>query len=74
MWPHKLLVRREDNLVEIFDLAQDFGETRNLAGGDPTLMQSLYAAYGTLSPVEIDRSGKGRRARDRLAQAAGQDE
>jgi hypothetical protein len=74
MWPHKLLVRREDNLVEIFDLANDFGETRNLAGGDPTLMQSLYAAYGTLSPVEIDRSGKGRRARDRLAQAAADDE
>ena len=74
MWPYKLLVRREDNLVEIFDLARDFGETRNLAGGDPTLMQSLYAAYGTLSPVEIDRSGKGRRARDRLAQAAAEDE
>jgi len=65
-----LLVRREDNLVEIFDLARDFGETRNLAGGDPTLMQSLYAAYGTLSPVAIDRTGKGRRARDKVAQAA----
>lgn len=74
MWPHKLLVRREDNLVEIFDLSRDFGETRNLAGGDPTLLQALYAAYGTLSTVEIDRSGKGRRARDRVAQTGAQDD
>ncbi len=74
MWPYKLLVRREDNLVEIFDLSRDFLETKNLAGGDPTLMQGLYAAYGTLSPVEIDRSGKGRRARDRVAQAGADDE
>lgn len=74
MWPHKLLVRREDQLVEIFDLSKDFGEQRNLAGGDPTLMQALMAAYGTLSPVEIDRSGKGRRARDRVAKANAEDD
>ncbi|MBL8946042.1 MAG: hypothetical protein JNK45_22950 [Myxococcales bacterium] len=74
MWPHKLLVRREDNLVEVFDLSRDFGETHNLGGGDPTLMQALYAAYGTLSSVEIDRSGKGRRARDRVAQAGADDD
>ncbi len=74
MWPHKLLVRREDNLAEVFDLSRDFGETHNLGGGDPTLMQALYAAYGTLSSVEIDRSGKGRRARDRVAQAGADDD
>lgn len=74
MWPHKLLVRREDNVAEIYDLSTDFGESRDLSGGDPTLMQSLLAAYGTLSPVAIDRSSKGRRARDRLAQAGASDD
>jgi hypothetical protein len=74
MWPHKLLVRREDQVTEIFDLSRDFGETKNLAGGDPTLMQALMAAYSTLSAVEIDRSGKGRRARDRVAKAGADEE
>ncbi len=74
MWPHKLMVRRDDNVAEIYDLAADFGETHDLSGGDPTLLQALHAAYGTLSSVNIDRSSKGRRARDKLAQAGADDE
>ncbi len=73
LWPHKLLVRREDNVTEVFDLARDFAETTDLAR-DRTLVQNLMGAYGTLSPVAIDRSRKGRRARDRIAEAGAEDD
>jgi Sulfatase/Putative metal-binding motif len=69
LWPYKLLVRREDNLVEVFDLSRDFAEAHDLGAGDRRLVERLRGAYGTLSPVEIDRSRKGRRARERLAQS-----
>ncbi|HWB76857.1 MAG TPA: hypothetical protein VG755_17945, partial [Nannocystaceae bacterium] len=74
LWPYKLLVRREDNVTEIFDLSRDFAETRDLGTADGVLVQSLRGAYGTLSPVQIDRSRRGRRAREKLAQAGAEDE
>jgi hypothetical protein len=67
LWPLKLMVRREDNLVELYDLSQDFGETHNLAGTMPDDVQKLRAAYGALSPVQIDRTRKGRREREKRA-------
>lgn len=73
LWPHKLLVRRDDDLVELYDLAADFGERNDLSAAMPDQVDALRAAYAALSPVEIDRSSRGRRARDKVA-AAGADE
>jgi hypothetical protein len=73
LWPYKLMVRREDNLVELYDLANDFGESRDLAKIEPERVRELLSVYAALSPVAIDRTSKGRRARDRVA-AAGADD
>jgi hypothetical protein len=67
------MVRREDNLVELYDLANDFGESRDLAKIEPERVRELLSVYAALSPVAIDRTSKGRRARDRVA-AAGADD
>jgi len=67
LWPYKLMVRREDNLVELYDLANDFGESRDLAKSEPERVRELLSVYAALSSVEIDRTSKGRRARDRAA-------
>ena len=34
-WPFKLMVRPGDNLTELYDLTEDFGEHNNLAEGAP---------------------------------------
>ncbi len=73
LWPHKLLVRREDDLVELYDLANDFAERDDLSAKMPEQVDALRAAYAALSGVEIDRTSRGRRARERIA-AAGADE
>lgn len=67
LWPHKLLVRPADNLVELYDLAADPGETRDLAPSRPELVARLKALYQTFPPVSLDRTRDGRRSRERLA-------
>ncbi len=67
-WPYKLLVRREDNLAELYDLSRDFGETTDLATQQPDRVNALLELYAALPAVEIDRTTKGRRARERAAQ------
>ena len=66
-WPYKLLVRPEDNLVEIYDLQRDFAEANNLAKERPDLLERLRAVQGTLPAVDIDRTRKGRKKREKLA-------
>lgn len=66
-WPWKLVVRREDNLAELYDLSTDFGETVDLAAREPTRVTELLELYAALPSVEIDRTTKGRRARERAA-------
>jgi arylsulfatase A-like enzyme len=72
VWPWKLLVRREDNLTELYDLASDFGETVDLAAREPARVTELLEIYAALPAVEIDRTTKGRRARERAALGDGQ--
>lgn len=74
MWPYKLMVRREDNLVELYEIASDFGETRDLSKIEPERVRELLSVYAALSPVAIDRTSKGRRARDRIAAAGAEDD
>lgn len=70
LWPHKLMMRQADALPELYDLSQDFAETRDLAESHPELLEQLQAARAALPPVEIDRSRRGRRLRDRAAAQA----
>jgi arylsulfatase A-like enzyme len=74
MWPYKLMVRREDNLVELYELATDFGERRDLSAIEPERVRELLSVYAALPPVAIDRTSKGRRARDRIAAAGADDD
>ena len=69
VWPYKLLVRRKENLEELYDLATDFGETRDLSSQDPDRVASLLATFSALSRVEVDRTKRGRLARERAAKA-----
>jgi arylsulfatase A-like enzyme len=67
VWPYKLLVRPADNLVELYDLAADFGETRDLAEEMPERVTELRSVQAGLPQVELDRTRQGRRARDARA-------
>jgi arylsulfatase A-like enzyme len=71
LWPYKLLVRRAENLPELYDLAQDFGELHDLAAKDPQRVAALRSAYAALPGVEIDRTRRGRRERDKAAAVDG---
>ncbi|HET6583846.1 MAG TPA: sulfatase-like hydrolase/transferase [Nannocystaceae bacterium] len=73
VWPYKLMVRREDNLVELYDLGADFGERHDLSKIEVDRVRELLSVYAALSPVAIDRSSRGRRARDRVAAAGAGD-
>lgn len=68
-WPYKLMVRPADNLVELYDLSKDFGETRDLAESMPDRVAALRSVQAQLPRVELDRTRQGRRARDARARA-----
>jgi arylsulfatase A-like enzyme len=70
VWPHKLMVRPAENLVELYDLAADFGETRDLAEDMPGRVSELKNVQAGLPQVELDRTRQGRRARDARARAS----
>jgi hypothetical protein len=70
VWPEKLMVRRAENLVELYDLEHDFGERHDLSKKRPERVRALAATYAALPSVEIDRTRKGRRARERAAKGA----
>jgi arylsulfatase A-like enzyme len=67
VWPYKLLVRPADNLVELYDLAADFDETRDLAEAMPERVTELRSVQAGLPRVDLDRTRQGRRARDARA-------
>jgi arylsulfatase A-like enzyme len=67
VWPYKLLVRPAENLVELYDLAADFGETRDLADAMPERVSELRSVQAGLPRVDLDRTRQGRRARDARA-------
>lgn len=67
VWPYKLLVRPAENLVELYDLAADFGETRDLADAMPGRVSELRSVQAGLPRVDLDRTRQGRRARDARA-------
>lgn len=63
-WPDKLLVRREGNLVELYDVAADFAETHERSAEDPETVTELLSIYAALPSVEIDRTRAGRKKRE----------
>jgi hypothetical protein len=66
-WPLKLMVRAGDNLVELYDLEQDFGERRDLSGERRAEVARLKARYAEFPRPTLDRSRAGRRLRDERA-------
>ena len=60
LWPHKLLVRPQDNVTELYDLSRDFGERRDLAEEQPDKVRELLSAYQALPAPELDRTRRGR--------------
>ena len=68
VWPKKLLVRPAENLTELYDLAEDPGEKRDLSGRDPDAVKRLKSLYHSFPTVSLDRTRKAREAREKLAQ------
>jgi hypothetical protein len=71
-WPYKLLVRPADNLIELYDLAADFSESRDLSAEHPDVVSRLKSTYQAFPAVIVDRSLKARKAREDLARRAGE--
>jgi len=68
-WPHKLLVRPDDDLVELYDLSADPSERRDLSERSPELVAELTRLYRSFPPLRVDRSPRARRLREQTAQA-----
>lgn len=66
-WPYKLLVRPGENLTELYDLSADFAERQNLAESAPRRVGELTQYYHAAPRVNLDRSSRGRRLRERNA-------
>jgi len=66
-WPHQLLVRPADNVVELYDLERDPAQQHDLSKDDPALVQRLKARYAEFPSVVVDRTPQGRSAREQLA-------
>ena len=69
-WPFKLMVRPGDNLTELYDLSDDFAERHNLAEEAPRRVGELMQYYHSAPAVNLDRSARGRRLRERAAVVA----
>jgi hypothetical protein len=67
VWPHKLMVRPADNLLELYDLAADPREQRNLAAAEPSIASQLKRRYHAFDRVSFDRTRAGRRWREQQA-------
>jgi arylsulfatase A-like enzyme len=66
-WPYQLLVRSADDLVELYDLDADPLQRTDLARKHPDVVSRLKARYAAFPRVVIDRTTKGRSAREDLA-------
>ena len=71
-WPFKLMVRPGDNLTELYDLSDDFAERYNLAEQAPRRVGELMQYYHAAPVVNLDRSARGRRLRERAAAVPGE--
>jgi arylsulfatase A-like enzyme len=67
-WPHQLLVRPAENLVELYDLDRDPGAHGNLAEALPDVVTRLKARYAEAPVVRVDRTPAGRAWREQQAQ------
>jgi arylsulfatase A-like enzyme len=68
-WPWKLLVRPEDNLVELYDLSSDMDEKTDLTAGERDRVHQLKQLYRSIPAPAIDRSPEGRQRREEAARA-----
>ena len=67
VWPYVLLVGRTDGAVELYDLARDPRQVRNLAPDHPDRVAAMRRALAAVPYVELDRTRKARRRRERIA-------
>jgi choline-sulfatase len=67
VWPHQVLVKPADDLVELYDLEQDPLLRDDLAGKLPEVTRRLRARYGSVPQVRVDRTLDGRAWRERQA-------
>jgi arylsulfatase A-like enzyme len=68
-WPHKLLIRPAANLTELYDLARDPGEKRDLSESRSDTVRALRLALRALPVIKLDRTGMGRRRWEGRARA-----
>ncbi|MCS6912521.1 MAG: sulfatase [Myxococcota bacterium] len=68
LWPHKLLVRPADRLVELYDLEADFQERHDLSGTHGHKVRELKRLYQRQPRVPMDRSARARQLRELAAQ------
>ncbi|HEY0705200.1 MAG TPA: sulfatase-like hydrolase/transferase, partial [Polyangia bacterium] len=68
-WPHKLLVRPDANLIELFDLSRDFREQLDEAEEQPAMVQRLQQWYRGLPSMHLDRTIAARRRWEVKAEA-----
>lgn len=67
VWPHQLVVRPADDLVELYDLESDPLARQDLAGRHPDITQRLRARKAEVPAVKIDRTAAGRAWREQQA-------
>jgi len=67
-WPHHLIVRPAEDLVELYDLEKDPTEKLDLSAKLPDVVTKLKARYSALPPVRVDRTIAGRKWREAQAQ------
>ncbi len=66
-WPHQLIVRPEDNLVELYDVEKDPAQHEDLSTALPDVVSRLKARFAEFPRVVVDRTPNGRSERERLA-------
>lgn len=67
-WPHHLIVRPADDLVELYDLEKDPAEKIDLSRKLPDVVSRLQARFAAGPRVRVDRTTDGRKWRERQAQ------
>lgn len=66
-WPHQLIVRPTDNIVELYHLENDPTQNEDLSAALPDIVSRLKARFAEFPRVVVDRTPNGRSAREQLA-------